>query len=68
MALKMKLIKHGDSADVLLDGRLPLWAALPVTFAVGLMLCVLASRLLHAAYGALSRRFGNKRGGRKRRK
>ena len=22
MALKMKLIKHGDSADVLLDGRL----------------------------------------------
>ena len=50
-----------SSLYVLLDGRLPLWAALPVTFAVGLTLCVLASRLLHAAYGALSRRFGRER-------
>lgn len=45
-----------SSLYVLLNGRLPLWLTLPVTFAVGTALCVLASRLVHAAYAALSRR------------
>ena len=33
------------------------WVTLPVTFAAGLTLCLLFSRLLHTAYAALSRRF-----------
>ncbi len=45
-----------DSSLYVLLSRLPLWLTLPVTFAVGTALCVLASRLVHAAYAALSRR------------
>lgn len=45
-----------SSLYVLLNGRLPLWLTLALTFTVGTALCILAARLLHGAYAALSRR------------